>query len=371
MILNMIIYLALGIAFLVPLLFLYIIRRSDSYRTGKFHINIVTLLGGIVAYSLAANINPAILNEGWGTREQVIRFIAPIVEELLKSLILIYLVRRADFNYVVDGAIYGFGAGIGFAIIENYEYVLGHSEIALTVAIARVLSTNLVHATGSGMIGAALAFRRGDNTWFGWLIALLGYVFSIVFHMGFNTMVNVGTILVFAVTFGFVGVGLIWFAIKRGLNVQKAWVGEKLGMKDRVTKTEVTMARRIEDLREALSPVEKQFGKEKVAIVEEIIRKQAEIGIKRKLLEKTSSENKRREIEEIIGNLGREMEVLRKQAGQYCMMLVRTVYLEQDIKVWDAISSRIAESSTGQKGGGLYDRVNQRMKPPLSQEDKP
>ncbi|MBK9207159.1 MAG: PrsW family intramembrane metalloprotease [Anaerolineales bacterium] len=37
---------------------------------------------------------------------------APILEEILKSLILIYLVKRAEFNYVVDGAIYGFGAGL-------------------------------------------------------------------------------------------------------------------------------------------------------------------------------------------------------------------------------------------------------------------
>ena len=166
------------------------------------------------------------------------------------------------------------------------------------------------------------------------------------------------------------GLSLIWLAIKRGLIIQKSWVGEKLGMGDRVTKSEATVVRNIEDLREVLTPIEKQFGSAKVPIVEEIIRKQAEIGIKRKLLETTPSEGKRREIEKIIDTLGREMDVLRRQAGSYCMMFVRTVYLEQDIKVWDTINSRIAESSTGQKGGGLYDRVNQRMKPPPSQEDK-
>jgi len=37
--------------------------------------------------------------------EQMIRIVAPILEEFLKALILIYLVQRADFNYVVDGAI--------------------------------------------------------------------------------------------------------------------------------------------------------------------------------------------------------------------------------------------------------------------------
>jgi hypothetical protein len=234
-----------------------------------------------------------------------------------------------------------------------------------------VLSTNLIHATGSGIIGTALAFRRGENSWMGWPVLLLGYAFSMSFHVGFNTMVSLGTApLILAIIFGFIGLGLIWVVIKRGLNVQKNWVGEKLGMGDRVTKSEATVVRNIEDLSEVLAPIEKQFGAAKVPIVEGIIRKQAEIGIKRKLLDKTPSESKKREIEEIIATLGKEMDVLRREAGSYCMMFVRTVYLEQDIKIWDSINTRIAEQNTGQKGGGLFDRVNQRMKPRQPEEEE-
>lgn len=362
----MALYFALAIAFLVPLAFLFGIRKGNLYGTDKFYVNIITLAWGLVAYGLAAQINPAMVETGWVTRSQVIRITAPVLEEILKSLILIYLVRRADFNYVVDGAIYGFGAGIGFAIIENWEYVTGHPEIALGIAIARVFSTNLVHATGSGLIGSALAFQRGENTAPAWTAVILGYLFSIAFHMGFNTTVSAGTFLFFAIGIGLVGTALIWFVIRRGLNTQKIWVGEKLGMNDRVTRSEAKISVKIEQLREALTPVEKQFGFVTLKIVEDLIRKQAEIGIKRKLLEKTASESKRQEIEKIIKGLNREMEALRKQAGPYCMMLVRTVYLEQDLLVWDLIATRVEESGTGQKGGGLYDRIDQRIKPPPS-----
>ncbi|MCE9646667.1 MAG: PrsW family intramembrane metalloprotease [Chloroflexi bacterium] len=366
----MMIYIAIGFAFVIPLLFLFLLNKFDLYGTGKFPVNILTILCGALAYFLAAQINPAFIQAGWATRDQVVRITAPILEEFLKALILIYLVQRADFNYVVDGAIYGFGAGIGFAIIENYEYITGHPELAMTIAVARVFSTNLIHATASGLIGTALAYRRGESSWRGWVVVLLGYLIAMAFHMGFNTMVSAGTFLVFAIIFGAVGVGLIWFVIKRGLNIQKNWVGEKLGMGDRVTKSEATVVRNIEDLREVLAPIEKQFGPAKVPIVEGIIRRQAEIGIKRKLLDTTPSESKRSEIEKIIDTLGKEMDVLRRQAGSYCMMFVRTVYLEHDVKIWDAINSRIAESNTGQKGGGLYDRVTQRIKPVPPQEDK-
>src|SRR5258707_15573556 len=114
------VYLALGIAFIIPLVFLLVVRRFDLYGTGKYRFNLVTLIWGLIAYMLAARINPAMIHAGWVTHDQVVRFTAPIIEELLKALILIYLVQRADFNYVVDGAIYGFGSGIGFAIVENF-----------------------------------------------------------------------------------------------------------------------------------------------------------------------------------------------------------------------------------------------------------
>ncbi|MBK9207160.1 MAG: hypothetical protein IPL71_02145 [Anaerolineales bacterium] len=115
------------------------------------------------------------------------------------------------------------------------------------------------------MIGTALAYRRGDASWRGWLFIAIGYIFSIGFHMGFNTMVNGGTFLIFAIAFGFVGVGLIFYVIRQGLNTQKMWVGETLGDQDRVTKSEVQIVQNIEDInKKILEPVKKQFGAHKV-----------------------------------------------------------------------------------------------------------
>lgn len=368
----MAISIAIGVAFIVPILFLFFLRRFDLYSTGKYAFNFVTIVCGIIAYAIAAQINPAMVNAGWLTWDQVIRISAPIVEEILKALILIYLVQRADFNYVVDGALYGFGAGIGFAIIENYEYVTHHPEIALILAVERVFSTNLVHATASGLIGTALAYRRGDSSWRGWLVIAFGYVFAMGIHMVFNTMASAGVFLFVVIIFGLTGMALIWFVIRRGMQTQKQWVGEKLGMEDRVTKAETKAVTGIEKIiDDLLKPFEDRFGNEKVPVVRELLYKQAEIGIKRKLMESTPSPTKRKEVEEIVLRLGKEMELLRSQIGMYPMMFVRTVYLEQDVKVWDTINARVTESSTGQKGGGLWDRVNERVKQSPSQEDKP
>jgi hypothetical protein len=290
------------------------------------------------------------------------------MEEILKSLVLLYLVNRADFNYVVDGALYGFGAGIGFAMIENFEYIQSAPiNSALFLALARVFSTNLMHATSSGLIGTAAAYFRGDkNKRLGMLIVLGGYIVAISFHGLFNALVNSKILLAIAINYGLFGAMLIWFVIRRGMQTQKMWVGEKLGMEDRVTKEETLAVVSMETM---IVPFKERFGEDKVVLVKELMQKQAEMGIKRKLLEATPSPTKRVEVEEIIRGLYSEMEVLRKQIGLYEMMFVREVYLVQDLRLWDRLQSRIDELPKGQKGGGLWDSMTTRIKESKAKEE--
>lgn len=366
----MVILVALSIAVLIPILFLFLLRTRDLFATGKFHFVLVSMIWGVVAYIIASRINPYLINEGWVDRALVIRAIGPILEELLKSLILIYLVQRADFNYVVDGAIYGFAVGIGFAVVENFEYVLGRPNIAVILAVARVFSTNLIHAAASGVIGVALSTRRAESGSKGGLWVLMGYLFSVGFHMAFNTMVSAGAILAFAVVFGVTGVGLIYLAIRRGLTIQKEWFGEKLNDLNRVTQNEVRALNRIEELNKLLKPLALQFGEAKAEKVKTLLSRQAEIGIKTKLLDSTSNEDRRAEMSRIIEDLRAEMDALRAEIGPYCMLFVRQVYLAQDMNLWGTIHDRISEAGTGQKGGGLWDLAARRAQSSRNREEE-
>ncbi|MDP1545956.1 MAG: PrsW family glutamic-type intramembrane protease [Anaerolineales bacterium] len=365
-----VIYIALGIAFLIPLLFLHFIRSRDLFGTGKFNFVLVSMAWGGIAYLIAAQINPLIIEMGWASRETVIRVFGPILEEALKGLILVYLITRTDFNYVVDGAVYGFGAGIGFAIIENYEYVIGNSEIAIIVAVARVFSTNLIHAAGSGVVGVALSMWRAEKGIKSWLWVILGYIFASGFHMIFNTMVSSGTAVIFAVIFGGVGIGLIYIAIQRGLYIQKEFISEKLGDLNRVTQNEVRALNRIEEVEKLLKPLAVQFGREKAEKVKTMMSRQTEIAIKTQLLDTTFNKARKEEMLKIIDTLHAEMEVLRDEIGPYCMLFVRQVYLSQDVNLWGSINARIAESNTGQKGGGLWDRATGRAQSSKSEGDE-
>lgn len=364
---------ALFIALTVPVLFLFILRKFDLHRTAKFGRNILTLAFGIGGFFLAVQVNEGVQRLGWVTYDQVVRFTAPFAEEILKSLILLYLVSRADFNYVVDGALYGFGAGIGFAVIENIQYVTDDRFVnsALLVAILRVFSTNLMHATGSGLIGTALAYHRGEKVksrsiW----IVLGGYLIAIAFHLVFNNMVSSGVLIFIAIAYGVVGAVLIWYIIRRGMSTQREWVSQ-LGAEDRVSQQETRAVTSIDKVVDMLiKPFQEKFGDEKVPLVRGMLYTQIEIGIKRKLVESTPSPTKKRELEDIIKKLGTDMEALRRQIGTYHMMFVRTVYLDQSFQVWAKIDARIAESSTGQKGGGLFDRATERIKEKSVKKDE-
>ena len=137
------IVLGFTLALIVPLLFLSLIYKFDFYQTGQFHIILKCLLWGGIACAPAIFTN-WILGHFWlNNPDAIVQFAAPIYEEVFKGLILLYLFKRAKFTYSVDGALYGFAIGTGFAIVENFGYILGDLSEAPMVAAQRIFSANL------------------------------------------------------------------------------------------------------------------------------------------------------------------------------------------------------------------------------------
>ncbi len=347
----MVIAIALSIATFIPILFLYIVRALDLYRTGAFRFIFTSFIWGLIAYLIAAQINPAMIKMGLVSQENMVRFSAPVVEEILKGIILIILIRQASFTYFVDGAIYGFAAGIGFAIIENFEYVLGNPETAVIQAVGRVLSTNLMHATGSGIIGIALGIARFDRSTKRILVLLTGLGLAMSIHIAFNnlvTRVNSGLLLLYAAVAGFSGAGFIAYMILRGLKEEKEWIEEKLSEEEGVTAQEATAVQQLSSMQKFLAPVVEKFGAEKASQIEEFLLMQAKLGILRKTLAKfaeSGEENLRQATENQISALRSDMDELRRQVGTYCMLYLRGTFLQESSPLWDRLQGLIEERS--------------------------
>lgn len=355
---------ALAVATLIPGGYLYWISKRDFFETRKVLLIRICFVWGLAAYFLAYLIQSNLIAKGILTPDQVIRYSAPILEEILKGAILVYLIRRTDFTYFVDGAIYGFTVGIGFAIIENFEYVISNPYTALPLALMRVLSTNLIHATASGSIGIALGLSRFERAA---SVRRLGALFASVIiamslHMAFNNLVSDQAPILLAILIGCGGGFLIYISIRRGLNIMKTWIDEQLDKEQSVTVREISVVNQFENVDTVLAGFEVRFGEQKTALAKEILLAQAQMGIYRKTAEKHQDEKMRQAAEKQVAALREKMNANRKQLGAYCMLFVRNIFPENASPLWGRLENILQAQMAPkeQAGKGLWTTLNQR-----------
>jgi RsiW-degrading membrane proteinase PrsW (M82 family) len=356
---------ALIIATAVPLLSLLVIYRLNLFGTNAtFRTVILCFLWGIAAYGLAFGLHRTLINNGLIAFRTLQRLVAPFDEEILKALILIILVRRANFTYFVDGAIYGFAIGIGFAIAENYAYV-GTTSATLQVATGRVLSTNLIHASASAVIGISLGVARFERLWRAILTGLVGLLVAAAIHMAFNnlvTRVRGGTLLLYAAAFGLTAALFIALAIRRGLQEGRAWIREVLGDLDRVTAQEAAMVDRIAESKQLTAPIRERFGDQKAAQIARMLVLQGRIGILRKTLDKIPDAKLRRDVEQEMAGLREEMDALRREIGLYTMLYLRNIFPGEDSSLWGSLEQRIASQQPSEDRPNLWASLEQSVK---------
>jgi RsiW-degrading membrane proteinase PrsW (M82 family) len=125
--------------------------------------------------------------------------IAPVVEELVKAIILVvlFIAYRREFDNVLDGIVYGAMVGLGFAFVENILYLGGEAldggsiggMVALWIFRAGVFGLN--HSMFTAMTGAALGLARSlRQPALKGLVPVLGITAAIVFHAAHNTLVT-------------------------------------------------------------------------------------------------------------------------------------------------------------------------------------
>jgi RsiW-degrading membrane proteinase PrsW (M82 family) len=358
------------LAFFFPLLFLGIIRKSDFYQIGQFHLILASLGWGVFAFLFASLTNTTIEISGMIDPETIEHFIAPVLEEVLKGLILLYFIRLPKFTYSVDGALYGFATGIGFAIFENFEYAV--NDPSIPSVILRIFSANLVHASSTAIIGIALGVFHLGRTRSRGLVLALGLLLAVGQHMFFNIMIVHTASPLIAIGIGILGAVFIYLVMQRGKRQAQKWIEQKLGIDDRVTPGEVAAVDRLPSMDDLLLPVLERFGPETASKVEKLLYLQARLGIKRKTLESFQKDAMMRNaVETEIREMQTEMDEARRDIGAYAMLFVRGLFTEEMVSIWEQVQARVRERSVlngGQKGGGLWSSLDERLKAPTEPE---
>jgi RsiW-degrading membrane proteinase PrsW (M82 family) len=178
-----------AIGLLPVTVFLVALMAMDSYKLVRLrHVALVIGLGALSAVgSYFANVA---FIQGLGLDFGLYaRSVGPLVEEILKGLVVVLLLRTHRIGFLVDAAIFGFAVGTGFAMVENLYYLqdLGHASVA--VWIVRGFGTALLHGGVQSIFAVmlvALADRRGKLD-FGALLPALGLAWLL--HAAFNQFV--------------------------------------------------------------------------------------------------------------------------------------------------------------------------------------
>jgi len=158
----------------------------DSYKLVRLRAVLLTIAAGAVAAVASYFANIWLLDSSGIEFVTFSRFVSPIVEEILKSLIVVYLIRSSRIGFPVDAAIFGFAAGSGFAVVENVYYLGVLSEAHIAVWVVRGFGTAIMHGGAVAIFGmlthTICEERQSTKPW----MFLPGLAAAIVIHSVFN-----------------------------------------------------------------------------------------------------------------------------------------------------------------------------------------
>lgn len=160
------------VAFAPPLLYMIRIRNAERFnRNPMSTMLLVFSWGAIVAIVIAFLLEDALHLPLDTLRPSRVPsqlwlavVLAPLVEEPVKIAVL-FLLSKRRFAEEEDGLVYGAAAGLGFAATENLAYeVVALVQFGFIgwfgTAIARTLTSTLLHASTSAMAGWGVAKAR-------------------------------------------------------------------------------------------------------------------------------------------------------------------------------------------------------------------
>jgi len=166
--------------------FLGALLMLDSYKLVRLRTVLVVIVLGGVSAGACYLVNGQLLAATELRLVTYSRYLAPLVEELLKGSIILLLLRTHRIGFLVDAAIFGFAVGTGFAMVENLYYLRMLPDAHLAVWIVRGFGTAVMHGGATAIFAIAtlaLVDRRGRID----LLAVVpGLSVAFLLHSSFN-----------------------------------------------------------------------------------------------------------------------------------------------------------------------------------------
>ncbi len=181
-------------ALVFPAVFLIVIWLADVYEREPLRFVFSMLLWGLVASAIALVVNTSIftpIRQAGGLAFLFLAIvIAPVVEELSKGLGIFAISKHSEMNGALDGIVYGFSIGLGFALTENWLYFSNYSPASLGIELSawvfllfyRSIFSCLGHGWITATTGAVMGFFKERSGKSSLLFFLPAVAAAIILH---------------------------------------------------------------------------------------------------------------------------------------------------------------------------------------------
>jgi len=214
------------VALLPVLTFLAGLVLLDSYRLVRLSAVTNAMLVGALIAGVSYWLNGLLLDASGLRFVTYSRYVSPPIEETLKALVIVHLVRTRRVGMLVDGAIFGFAIGTGFGVVENLFYLASRPEAPLALHMVRGFGTAIMHGGATcifAIVSVALADKRPDSVA---SVFLPGLAAAVLLHSGFNHLLvrpGVATLAVLVTL-----PPLVYFVFQRSEQSLRQWLDADL-----------------------------------------------------------------------------------------------------------------------------------------------
>ena len=207
------------------LLFLAGLMLLDGYKLVSWRMVVRAFAAGVAAALLALAAHWFLLGMGV-PRAVIARALAPVLEESIKAVYIVALIRSDRLGFLVDAGIQGFAVGAGFALIENLYLAEALRDPNPLLWIIRGLGTAVLHGCATAIMAIVskdLTDRHRSTSW-KWYVP--GLAVAIAAHALFN-LFSPAPFPIMAVML--IGMPLLLFgAFERSEHATREWLGTGL-----------------------------------------------------------------------------------------------------------------------------------------------
>lgn len=263
---------------LLPIfIFLVSLILLDSYKLITPKSILIMLLAGALAALASLLLHTWLQSPAAFSAGSFSRYIAPITEETLKAVYIVYLIRAHKVGFVVDAAIAGFAVGAGFSLVENIYYLSLLQDNGIALWLIRGFGTAALHGAATSIfaiISKGLTERRPSKPYF---LFVPGLAAAILIHSIFNHFIlpPVWTTIILLAAMPV----LVIFAFDRSEKATRSWLGAGLDADMEILDQIISGQIKDTPIGEYLNALKSRFPGPVVADMLCLLRIQAELSI--------------------------------------------------------------------------------------------